>query len=101
MPQVERAGPIVYDRSAQSLRVHGRAVDLSPRERALFELLLAQVGTVVSKARIAVDLYGHGADVDENAVELAVSRLRRKLGPGIAIRTIRGLGYMLDPGPAA
>lgn len=95
--QVERIGGIEYDRGAQRLRTDGAPVELSPRERALFELLLDESGHVVSKTRIATDLYGHGAGVEENAVELAVSRLRRKLGTGATIRTIRGLGYMLDP----
>lgn len=101
VPPVERAGAIEYDCGMQTLRLAGTLVELSPRERALFVLLFEQSGTVVSKARINADLYGHGADVEESAVELAVSRLRRKLGEAVTIRTIRGLGYLLDIGTDA
>jgi two-component system OmpR family response regulator len=63
-------------------------------------VLLAQKGRLLDKDRLSNSLYGVGAEVDANAVELLVSRLRRKLkGTGLAIRTARGLGYMLDDAP--
>ena len=54
----------------------------------------------MSKETIADTLYGVGSEVDANAVELLVSRLRRKLPPeGAQIRTARGLGYLLQDVP--
>lgn len=97
VPSIERVGRIEYDRGAKSVRVGDDVVELSPRERALFDLLFEQAGQVVPKARIVADLYGHGTEVERNAVEIAVSRLRRKLGDAVTIRTVRGLGYLLDP----
>jgi two-component system OmpR family response regulator len=72
-------------------------LDLPRRELALFECLLDNRGRIVSRDRISDTLYGTGAEIDSNAIELLVSRLRRKLdGTGALIRTARGLGYMLD-----
>ncbi len=90
-------GLLSYD--TQSRALHGPAgeLDLPRRELALFECLLDNRGRIVSRDRISDTLYGTGAEIDSNAIELLVSRLRRKLdGTGALIRTARGLGYMLD-----
>lgn len=96
-PAKEPIGHLHYDRDQRAL-MHGEAkLDLPRRELALFELLLENRGRLIEKDRIADALYGTGTAVEGNAVELLVSRLRRKIdGLGITIRTARGLGYMLD-----
>ncbi|MFP1644821.1 response regulator transcription factor [Pontitalea aquivivens] len=92
----ETVGRLVYDRAARTLTGPDGPIDLPRRERALFECLLEAKGRIIDKDRLADSLYGTGAEVDTNAVELLISRLRRKLdGSGAAIRTARGLGYML------
>lgn len=96
-PAQEVLGQLVYDREHRVVHRFGRPLDLPRRELALFEFLLAHRGRLVAKDRIADALYGTGAPVEGNAVELLVSRLRRKLdGSGARIDTARGLGYMLD-----
>ena len=95
-PTVESLGALELDRGSGTLSHEGTVIDLAPRERALFELLFDRVGTVVTKAQIVDTLYGHGTEVEANAVELVVSRLRRKLGDAAAIRTLKGLGYLLE-----
>jgi two-component system, OmpR family, response regulator len=98
-PQVERLGQLEFDRAARRLVAAGRPIELPRRELALFEVLLDNAGRVVPKDRIGERLYGTGSEIEPNAVELLVSRLRRKLaGCGVEIRTARGLGYMLDAG---
>jgi two-component system OmpR family response regulator len=98
MVQSETVGRLSFDRAARRVWLDGAEVALSRRELALFECLVDRAGQIVSKETIAGSLYGVGADVEENAVETLVSRLRRRLaGSGAAIRTARGLGYMLDP----
>lgn len=98
-PQRESVGRLVYDRAQRVVVLDGRNLDLPRRELALFELLLEQRGRLIDKDRIADALYGTGVAVEQNAVELLVSRLRRKIdGSGATIRTARGLGYMLDEG---
>lgn len=96
VPETERAGDFVYRRSSRQLTLAGEAVDLPRRELALFELFLDHKGRLLSKGQIADALYGTGAVVEPNAVELLVSRLRRKIdGHGLTIRTARGLGYLM------
>lgn len=96
-PAQETIGQLVYDRQKRIVSLVGQSLDLPRRELALFELLLDKRGRLIEKDRIADALYGTGAPVDPNAVELLVSRLRRKIdGSGVVIRTARGLGYMLD-----
>lgn len=96
-PAREEVGALIYDREARMVLHEGRNLDLPRRELALFELLLAHRGRLIEKDRIADALYGTGAPVEGNAIELLVSRLRRKIdGCNVKIRTARGLGYMLD-----
>jgi two-component system OmpR family response regulator len=96
---VQRIGPLEYNRAMHVLTGPSGIIDLPRRELALFEYMVDNSGRIVSKERIADTLYGTGSDVDANAVELLVSRLRRKLaGTGVTIRTARGLGYLLDDG---
>jgi two-component system, OmpR family, response regulator len=90
-------GALRFDRTARILTGPNGPIDLPRRELALFECLLDHSGRIVSKDRIADTLYGVGSDVEANAVELLISRLRRKLaGAGVSIRTARGLGYLMD-----
>lgn len=97
--EVEHLGGLSFDRAARRLTGPDGPIDLPRRELALFELLLDNAGRLVSKDRIGETLYGTGSEIEPNAIELLVSRLRRKLdGSAVEIRTARGLGYMLDGG---
>lgn len=90
-------GPLSYDTVDKCATAHGRVLDLSAREVGLLEVLLLRAGRVVSKEQLTESLYGWDDDVGENAIEVGIHRLRRKLEPaGITIRTVRGLGYLLD-----
>jgi DNA-binding response OmpR family regulator len=71
---------------------------LAPRERAVLEILMREAGRVVPKRRLEHALSEFGDELSSNAVELAISRLRKKLEPhdsGVALETIRGVGYLL------
>lgn len=72
----------------------GEEVQLTAREWALLDRLAERPGATVSKARVEDAIYAMGAEIESNAVEVYVSRLRKKLGAS-AIETIRGLGYRL------
>ena len=94
---VEVIGKITYDRTARSLVTSEGALNLARRELSLFEAFAESPGRVLSKEHLGEQIYGIGADIDANAIELLVSRLRRKLdGHGVGIRTLRGLGYMMQ-----
>jgi len=90
-------GSLHFDRAARRAVIHGEAVELSPREATLLELLLLQSDKVVTKEQIATAWAGDGTEVGlGNTAEVHIHRLRRKLeGSGLEIRTIRGLGYLL------
>jgi two-component system OmpR family response regulator len=90
-------GALTLDTTARRAFVDGDALDLSAREVALLEALLLSTGRVVSKDQLADRLYGVSDEVGPNAIEVFVHRLRRKIEPaGVVIRTIRGLGYLVE-----
>lgn len=93
-----------FEREARRARVGGEAIELSPREWTLLEQLLLSRDKVITKDQIAQAWAGDGSELGAgNATEVYIHRLRRKLeGSGVAIRTVRGLGYLLEAeGPAA
>ena len=95
---VLEAGCLRFDTAARTAHCGDYAIDLSRREADLLELLLRRAGTVVRRETIEDALYNFNEPVTPNAVEAAVSRLRRKLdeaGATGALHTIRGVGYML------
>lgn len=93
---VLRLGDLEIDQTARSVSVAGAQTELTAREWAVLELLMRRPGALVSKERIEDALYAFGAEIESNAVEVYVSRLRKKLGRE-TIRTMRGLGYRLEP----
>lgn len=90
-------GGLVLDRNATDATLFGRSLMLRRREWAVLEALASRAGRVVSKDRLTDEIYGHDEPVAPNAIEVYVARLRRKLEPdGPVLRTIRGVGYMLE-----
>ncbi|MES2291388.1 MAG: response regulator transcription factor [Pseudomonadota bacterium] len=92
-------GSLTMDHARATASIGDRVLDLRRREWAVLERLAAHVGRVVTKERLTGEIFGYDEPVAPNAVEVYVARLRRKLEPdGPAIRTVRGLGYVLDAG---
>lgn len=90
-------GPLRYDITGKRVLVADLPLDLSARDISVLEILLLRAGRVVSKEHLAEHLYGWNEEVGDNAIEVGIHRLRKKLeAVGITIRTIRGLGYLLD-----
>jgi DNA-binding response OmpR family regulator len=90
-------GRLTLDTAARLVRVDGQPVELPRRELCVLEALLLQRGQVVSKKALLEKLFDFDEEAGVNAVELYVHRLRRKLEPaGVRIRTVRGLGYLLE-----
>ncbi|MBK1851866.1 response regulator transcription factor [Marinobacter sp. 1-4A] len=88
-------GELQVDPVSHSVFWSGKSVDLSAREFAILHTLLLNAGRVMSKAQIEEQLYGWGEEIESNAIEVFVHHLRRKLSPQL-IRTIRGVGYMIE-----
>ena len=94
--EVSVAG-LSIDQSAKRVRVHGKVVDLTPREWALLQLFLSRPGRVLSKEQIGDSLFSVDGELSPNAIEVHVSRLRAKIEPaGVRIRTVRGFGYLWE-----
>jgi two-component system OmpR family response regulator len=91
-------GRLRFDSSARTAYADETAIELSVREFGLLEIFLARIGRVVSKSVIIDLLFEWGEEVSANAVEVYIHRLRKKVEiAGVHIRTIRGVGYCLDP----
>ena len=90
-------GPIRFDTVNRSCTVNGAPIELSPREMVMLEILLQGGGRIVSKSQINDHLSSWNVDLTNNAIDIAMHRLRKKFdGSGINIRTVRGLGYLIE-----
>ncbi|TXH37517.1 MAG: response regulator transcription factor [Rhodospirillaceae bacterium] len=91
-------GNVSLDTSGPALMVEGKRAGLTRRELALMEILLRRPGNVVNRTIIEDGIYGFDDEVGTNALEVLVSRLRKKLtanGADIHLHTVRGVGYMV------
>ncbi len=89
-------GDVCLDAAAFTVTLKGEPVVLQRREFMLLRRLLESAGQVLSRAQLEESLYGWGGEVESNAVDVHIHNLRKKLYPGL-IRTVRGLGYTVDP----
>ena len=95
-----RHGPLVYDQAGRVASIDGKMIDLSARELGLLEVLLQRSGRMVSKDQLVERLCEWGEEVSNNAIEVYIHRLRKKIETGpIRIATVRGLGYCLEKIP--
>ncbi len=94
---VIKHGPLTYDQGGRVATIEGKMVDLSARELGLLEVLLQRTGRLVSKDQLVERLCEWGDEVSNNAIEVYIHRLRKKIEKGpIRIATVRGLGYCLE-----
>ena len=89
-------GALVLDPARRVVTLHGEPVDLSSREFNVLAKLISQPGRPYSQAQLIESLYAWDDDVSSNAIEVYIYQLRRKLGSDW-IKTMRGVGYMLNP----
>lgn len=91
-------GNLEIEQATRRIWRDGEEILLTAREWAILECFIHRLGTIVSKAKLEEVLYDFGSEIESNAVEVYVSRLRKKLGSD-CIRTLRGLGYRMDRQP--
>jgi len=102
-PPAIEVGALRFDPGRRELSVAGAPVLLHKRELALIDALARNAGRVVLRAALVEEVYGFDDDVQSNALNIIVSRLRRRLeelGAGVDIHVARGVGYMLCKGSA-
>ncbi len=93
-------GPLTYDQSGRVATLEGKMVELSARELGLLEVLLQRAGRLASKDQLVERLCEWGDEVSNNAIEVYIHRLRKKIEKGpVRIATVRGLGYCLEKIP--
>ncbi|MFG2373180.1 response regulator transcription factor [Streptomyces sp. NPDC048504] len=95
VPPVLVRGDIELDPARRTALRGGRKVDLSPKEMAVLEVLLAAGGAVVSAEELLERAWDRDADPFSNTVKVTVSRLRRKLGDPPVIETLPHVGYRI------
>ncbi|HSY28214.1 MAG TPA: response regulator transcription factor [Burkholderiaceae bacterium] len=101
-PTVIKHGPLSYDQVGRIAYINDQMLDLSARELGLLEILLQRTGRLVSKEQLVDHLCEWGDEVSNNAIEVYVHRLRKKIEiGGVRIATVRGLGYCLEKIPEA
>ncbi len=93
-------GPLRVDLVSRQVWLNGDALELTPRERSVLQVLLRHRGNVVSKDYIASRVFSMEDEAAPSAIEIYVHRLRRKTShPDLKIKTVRGLGYQLEAAP--
>ncbi len=88
-------GQITLDPASRTAFLSDEPVILSRREFALLLKLLENAGRVLSRENLTQTLYGWGDEIDSNALEVHIHNLRKKFGHDL-IRTIRGIGYVVE-----
>jgi len=91
-------GPLAYESSGRLFTLQGQKLLLRPKEHAVLEVLLMRAGKAVSKAQLHEHVFSIDDETSPEVVEIYIHRLRRQLlNSGVAIVTLRGLGYVLEP----
>lgn len=86
---------IEIDLNSRNVTLNRESIFLPRKEFALLQKLLENTGTVITKDALELSLYSWDNEVDSNALEVHIHHLRKKLGTSL-IRTIRGVGYIID-----
>jgi len=96
---IVRVGPIVMDPVSHKVTVQGEEIDFTPKEYSLLEYLMHNEGAVCTRQMIAQHVWDIHFDTYTNLIDVFIAHLRRKLQPhgcdGM-IRTVRGVGYVLE-----
>ncbi|NTV10601.1 MAG: heavy metal response regulator transcription factor [Zoogloea sp.] len=98
-PEILRIADLELDLLRRRVSRAGQRIDLTAKEFALLELLLRRQGEVLPRSLIASQVWDMNFDSDTNVIEVAVRRLRAKIDEGFEprlIRTVRGMGYVLE-----
>ncbi len=90
-----KVGELSIDPASMTTRYKDKEVRLPSREFSVLRYLMENAGRIISRSQLEDQLYGWNREVESNAVEVYIHNLRKKID-GKIIRTIRGMGYMMD-----
>ncbi|WP_031434343.1 response regulator [Methylomarinum vadi] len=94
LPVIEHKG-VKLDPASHQVFYHGQPIELSQKEFEILSFLMNHIGQVSSRTRLEETLYAWNSEVESNTVEVHIHHLRKKLDNKL-IRTIRGVGYIID-----
>jgi two-component system OmpR family response regulator len=95
-------GALKFDTVNRTVSVNGRTLSMSAHEVSVMEILIRRYGHAVSKEQLVEQLYSYDREVSQNAIEVYVHRLRKKIaGAGVMVRTLYGRGYVLEQAEAS
>lgn len=94
LPTIEHKG-VRLEPSSHQVFFHDKPVELSQKEYEVLNFLMNHIGQVSSRARLEETLYAWDSEIESNTVEVHIHHLRKKLDSKL-IRTIRGVGYIID-----
>lgn len=97
----EGVGLLRIDRVRREVRVDGARIDMTRVEFDILAVLAEKRGGAVSRRALALRVLDPARDGDERTLDVHVSRIRKKLGPGSFVETVWGVGYRLLPGREA
>ncbi len=95
LPPTLRSSDVELDPARHTVSRGGRPIELTPKEFAVLEALLAADGAVVSNDELVERVWDENADPFTNSVRMTVLRLRRKLGDPPLVETVKGAGYRI------
>ncbi|TYQ13598.1 UNVERIFIED_ORG: two-component system response regulator TctD [Zoogloea ramigera] len=102
---VYSCGALAFDTVTRLFSYGGAPLALTPREHAVLETLITRTGRAVSKEKLFDEVFALADDANLDAIELYIHRVRKKLDIAVpdaaVITTLRGIGYLLQPKPAA
>ncbi|RQP23767.1 response regulator transcription factor [Piscinibacter terrae] len=98
--ETARCGALTMDLSSGTFHLRGELLEVTPREHALLKALLLHRGHALSKERLLMVVFPSHHMVQDSALVVVASRLRKKLeGSGVSLKTLRGIGYLLREEP--
>lgn len=93
-------GDLAFSSAEQRFTLGTAALELTPREHSMLRILIQHAGEPMSKQKIMDRMFSYDAEIHLEAIEVIAHRLRKKLSGSAQIRTLRGLGYVLEAGLA-
>lgn len=99
-PMIARIGRLEFSLENREARINGQVIDLPRRELLVLETLIRRQGRTVLRSALEEAVYAFDDEIQSNALDSHVSRLRKKLADndtGVEIHGIRGVGYLLRP----
>ena len=95
-PEVVQAGRVTIDTGRREVRIGDAVVELTTKEFDLLRFLAERPGLALSRQQILDGVWGYDWFGDPRTVDVHIAQVRKKIGGGVAIRTVRGIGYRLD-----